>query len=174
MAKKNKAAKSASPVTDPDKAAKKESKAAKKAAKGDKKVKKQSKKLAPKEVKTGKGATPMEIGQAVVASINAGKPDKELWDAYWSKKVESIEGVGVNMKWTGRKAMEAKGEAWMATHKIYSASAEGPYVGATGFTVRFTMDVEDTTTGKRQTMNEVGVYTVKGGKVVCEEFMYKV
>lgn len=174
MAKKNKAAKSAPTATDADKAAKKEAKAAKKAAKGEKKVRKQSKKLAPKEVKTGKGPAPMEIGQAVVASLNAGKPDSELWDAYWSKKIESIEGIGVNLKWTGRKAMEAKGEEWMATHKIHSATVEGPFVGATGFAVRFTMDVEDTTTSKRQTMTEVGIYTVKAGKVIREEFMYKV
>lgn len=166
MAKKKKPDKSPTP----EKAAKKQ---AKQAAKAQKKTKKLSKKLMPKEVKTGKGASPMEIGQAVVASINAGKPDTELWDKFWSNKIESIEGVGVSMKWSGRKAMEAKGAEWMSTHKIYSASAEGPFVGATGFAIKFSMDVEDTTTGKREAMNEVGVYTVKNGKVVCEEFMYR-
>lgn len=139
-----------------------------------KKGKKAAKALEPKLVKTGKGASPLEVGQAVVAGFNAHKPERELWDAHWSRKVESIEGLGVSMKWVGRKAMEAKGAQWMATHKIYAASAEGPFVGATGFAVRFSMDVEDTTTGKREMMHEVGVYTVKSGKVVCEEFMYKV
>lgn len=145
-----------------------------KAAKSEKKAKKKALKLEPKLIKTGKGMSPFEIGQAVVSAFNAHKPEAELWDAYWSNKVRSIEGFGVGMAWEGRKAMEAKGAEWMRTHKIHGASAEGPFVGATGFALKFIMDVEDTATGKRETMQEVGVYTVKGGKIIQEEFMYKV
>jgi hypothetical protein len=36
------------------------------------------------------------------------------------------------------------------------------------------MDVETKSTGKRETMNEVGVYTVQNGKIIREEFMYGV
>ena len=55
---------------------------------------------------------------------------------------------------------------------MHGASAEGPFVGATGFAVKFTIDLETKSTGKRETMTEVGVYTVKNGKIVQEEFMY--
>lgn len=143
------------------------------AKKSDKKSKKQSKKFKPKEVKIGKGASPFDVGKAVVEGINRGTPDADLWKKFWSKKARSIEGMGVNMAWDGLKAIDAKCKEWVATHKIYSASAEGPYVGATGFSIKFTMDVEDTSTGKRETMNEVGVYRMKNGKVVEEEFMYR-
>jgi hypothetical protein len=60
----------------------------------------------------------------------------------------------------------------MSTHRLHGASAEGPYIGASGFSVKFAMDVEDTTTNDRSLMEEIGVYTVQNGKIVREEFMY--
>ena len=164
MAKKNKDKKAAKPA--------KTSKAGKAAkAEKDKKDKKKAKKLAPVAVKTGKGATPMEIGTQLVKMFNEGK-FAEIEKAFWSPKITSIEGVGVGMAWVGKKAVEAKNAEWMKTHTIHGASAEGPFVGSTGFAVKFEMDVEDTAANQRMTMNEVGVYTVKGGKIVQEEFMY--
>lgn len=124
----------------------------------------------PRPLGTGPGTSAREIGQAVCQSINTGQPDKPLWDSYWSKDVESIEGAG--MIWSGRPAMEAKCEEWMRTHTIHGCSAEGPFVGATGFAIKFKMDVTDTTTNQRMLFEEIGVYTVKNGKVVREEFMY--
>lgn len=163
MAKKEKAAK-------PDKSAKKAEKAARKA---EKKQKKQSKKIKAKEIKTGKGQSPFEVGKALVEMFNKGQ-FAEIEEMFWSPKVCSTEGFGVCMCWKGRKAVVAKNTEWMSTHTIHSASAEGPFVGATGFAVKFKMDVEDTAAGKRQAMEEVGVYRIKNGKIVDEEFMYRV
>lgn len=123
------------------------------------------------KVSTGSGASAMELGQQLVALFNQGKADGWV-RGVWSPGIESIEGVGMNMGWRGTKAVEAKNEGWMATHKIHGASAEGPYVGSTGFSMKMKMDVEDTTTGQRTTMQEIGVYTVQNGKIVREEFMY--
>lgn len=125
--------------------------------------------LHPVPVSTGAGASPMELGQRLVADFNAGKMDA---GAAWSDKVVSIEGLGVSMAWHGRKAMEAKGAQWMSEHAIHGARAEGPYVGATGFGVKFEMDVETKATGKREMMTELAFYTVKNGKIVQEEFCY--
>lgn len=126
---------------------------------------------APFKVSTGAGATPMELGSQLVASFNQGKGDQ--WIAkVWSPSIESIEGVGVQMGWRGVPAVVAKGEQWMSEHTIHGASAEGPYVGATGFSVKLRMDVEVKATGERRMMEEIGVYTVKNGKIIREEFMY--
>lgn len=123
------------------------------------------------KVSTGSGASPMELGQQLVALFNQGKAD--AWIAkVWAPSVESIEGVGMNMGWRGTKAVNAKNSEWMKTHVIHGARAEGPFVGSTGFAVKFAMDVEDTTTGQRISMEEVGVYTVVKGKIAREEFMY--
>lgn len=148
------------------------SKAAKKPAKKNaaKSVKKRAATAkGPRAMSTGRGATPLEIGSRLVADFNAGK--WELTDA-WSKDLVSIEGLGVAMAWEGRRAVDEKNAWWASTHKVYGGRAEGPFVGATGFAVKFTIDVEDTTTGKRETMVEVGVYTVNNGKIIREEFMY--
>ena len=143
-----------------------------KAAKGAAKKKKGGKKrLEPKAVSTGKGASAMELGAALVQRFNAGNMEMT---GDWSPKIESIEGLGVSQVWAGRKAVDAKNAWWSSGHTVHAASAEGPYVGATGFAVKFAMDVEVKETGKRQPMTEVGVYTVKNGKIVREEFMYGV
>lgn len=123
------------------------------------------------KVSTGSGASPMELGQQLVALFNQGKAD--AWIAkIWAPTIESIEGVGMNMGWRGTKAVNAKNSEWMKTHIVHGARAEGPFVGSTGFAVKFAMDVEDTTNGQRISMEEVGVYTVVKGKIAREEFMY--
>ena len=39
------------------------------------------------------------------------------------------------------------------------------------FVVRFDLDVSDTGSGKRAKMSELGIYTVKNGKIIREEFL---
>jgi len=127
--------------------------------------------LAPVDVKHGRGPGPLEIGQDLVARFNRGE-FRQIEDTWWSPKIESVEGFGMAKAWRGRKAVEAKNNWWMQDHVIHGASAEGPFVGADHFAVRFRMDVETKSTGKREQMDEVGVYTVKDGKIVREQFMY--
>jgi hypothetical protein len=128
--------------------------------------------LAPLAVDTGKGLSAAEIGAQLVAMFNQGQ-FTEIEDKFWNKKeIASIEGVGVGLAWIGVKAVRAKNEQWMADHEIHGGSAEGPYVGSTGFAVRFKMDVTTKSTDERAIMDEIGVYTVEDGKIVCEEFMY--
>lgn len=123
----------------------------------------------PSKVSTGRGPSPGEIGKDLVALFNRGQ-FKEIENKYWSPQVVSVEGMG--MAWHGRAAVEGKNEWWSSQNTIHGASAEGPYVGASGFAVKFRMDVEEKATGKRTEMDEVGVYTVLDGKIVREEFMY--
>lgn len=129
--------------------------------------------LEPYPVDTGSGATPIEIGQSLVEMFNQGKWE-DIEKKWYSKDLTSIEGVGVHLAWVGYPAVRAKGEEWMKEHQIHGATAEGPFVGSTGFSVRFRMDVETRSTGTREIMDEVAVYTVQDGKIVIEEFMYRV
>jgi hypothetical protein len=122
----------------------------------------------PKRINTGAGATPEEVGKQLVADFNRGK--YEINANLWSPKLVCIEGGG--MAWRGMKNVEAKNTFWSGTNTVLGAAAEGPYVGSTGFAVKFRMDVQDNSSGRRTIMEEVGVYTVKNGKIVQEEFMY--
>ncbi len=125
--------------------------------------------LAPRPVTTGKGPSPAEIGDSLVDMFNRGLLH-EIEERWWSPKITSIEGMG--QAWDGRPAVDGKNQWWSQTNRMVAGSAEGPYVGATGFAVKFHLEVEEVATGRRTIMDEVGVYTVKDGKIVQEEFMY--
>ncbi len=125
--------------------------------------------LAPRDVATGAGASAREIGASLVEMFNRGQL-REIEEMWWSPRITSIEGMG--QAWDGRAAVEGKNAWWAQTNRMASGSAEGPYVGATGFSVKFHLEVEDKNTGQRTIMDEIGVYTVKDGKIVQEEFMY--
>ena len=72
----------------------------------------------------------------------------------------------------GKEALRQKGEWWQANHEVHGGSVEGPYVNGDQFAVRFKFDITPKATGERVTMDEVGVYTVKDGKITEERFYY--
>lgn len=72
----------------------------------------------------------------------------------------------------GKEAVKQKGAWWSENHEVHGASVEGPYLNGDQFAVRFTMDVTPKATGERVSMDEVGIYTVKDGKIVEERFYY--
>jgi len=143
-------------------------KATRKTAK--KKSRKKTVSLAPKPIKTGRGASPAEVGAGVVAMVNAGESEKAIWDKWFNRNFVSIEG-NMGRAWHGRPAAQAKSDWWYGANTVHSLEADGPYTGATGFAVRYTIDAEEKATGKRWKDSEIAFYTVKNGKVVQEEFM---
>ena len=124
--------------------------------------------VAKKKLSTGKGASAAEIGKSLVDLFNQGKTDEfeRLWH---HKQIESIEGDG--SVFLGRKGVNEKNAWWYGAFEMHSGIAEGPFVGATGFSVRFTIEVTPRAGGERMTFTEVGVYTVSKGKIAREEFM---
>lgn len=137
-------------------------------ASGKKKAKKEN--LGPKPVKAGKGASVAEVANDFVAMFNARTPDPEIWKKHYNKKIVSIEG-GPGLMWEGVKALRAKHEWFNGANTVHSCTCSGPYVGATGFCVKFVADIEEKASGNRMTMEEMAHYSVKGGKIVQEEYM---
>ncbi|MEM1330287.1 MAG: nuclear transport factor 2 family protein [Planctomycetota bacterium] len=133
-------------------------------------TKKTTKKAGPRKVGTGKGLSAAELGTILVDHVNKGGDDLELWKKYFSTKCVSIEGSGEAHD--GRKAMKAKYDWFFSNFEVHSCKAVGPFVGATGFSVHFIVDMTDKASGHRHEGPEIGVYTVKNGKIVQEEFMY--
>jgi ketosteroid isomerase-like protein len=89
---------------------------------------------------------------------------------FWADDVVSREPMTGDMAMLkGRKAVEGKGEWWYANHDVHKLQVEGPYVHGDQFVVRFKMDVTPKG-GKRMSVDEVGLYTVKNGKIVEESF----
>lgn len=144
------------------KAEKRAAKDAEKAAKAPK-----FKHLRKRALSSGKGATPREIGESLVALFNAGKAD-EAERTWYHRRIESIEADG--MVFDGLKGVAEKSAWWLANHTIRAAKAEGPFVCSTGFTVIFAMTIEPKV-GDAFEMREAGVYTVEKGRIVREQFM---
>ena len=64
----------------------------------------------------------------------------------------------------------------MVDREQYPAQPEvfGPYPHDDRFAVRFLLDVTNKQSGERRTVDEIGLFTVAGGKITREEFFYPV
>jgi len=79
---------------------------------------------------------------------------------------ESAETIGLD-------AIRAKHEWWNNTFEVNSADAQGPFLhGEDRFGVIFSFDATNKETGDRESMTELGIYTVENGKIIREEFFY--
>jgi ketosteroid isomerase-like protein len=112
-----------------------------------------------------------EIAHDLVALCKAGKFD-EAGEKYWADDVVSVEAMGDNAELHGKAAARGKGEWWANAHDVHGVEVDGPYVNGDQFTVRFKMDTTFKETGARQRMDEIGVYTLRNGKIAEERFFY--
>jgi limonene-1,2-epoxide hydrolase len=112
-----------------------------------------------------------EIAEAFTKLLREGA-GSEAGEQFWHEDVASIEPMGDMQEVHGRTAVRAKGDWWMANHTVHAYEVEGPYVNGGQFALHMRIDVTAKATGQRMTMVEVGLYTVRDGKVVEERFFY--
>jgi ketosteroid isomerase-like protein len=113
-----------------------------------------------------------DIAREFTALLQANKHE-EAAARFNAPDIVSIEAMdGPMARVQGATAVKAKGEWWTANHTVHDASAEGPFVNGDQFVVAFRIDVTPKDTGQRVVMDEAGLYTVKGGKIVEERFFY--
>jgi hypothetical protein len=116
----------------------------------------------------------MEIANKMVALCREGK-NEEAINSLFSEDCESVEaagGPGMERGIKGIAAIKGKGEWWFTNHEIHSSQITGPWPHDDRFVVGFRWDVTNKPSGQRMVMDEVGLYTVKNGKIVREEFFY--
>jgi ketosteroid isomerase-like protein len=88
-------------------------------------------------------------------------------------EIVSIEAMDGPMREVrGTEAVKSKSDWWYANHEVHGGTVEGPFCNGDQFAVRFTMDITAKETGQRMSMTEVGLYTVRNGKIVEERFFY--
>ncbi len=118
--------------------------------------------------------TTLEVGKKYVALCKEGKFD-ECVDALFAKDALSVEAgapPGMDRVAKGLEAIHAKGKWWVDNHVVHNAELFGPYPHDDRFAVRFLFDITNKPSGKRLTMDEVGLFTVVNGKITREEFFY--
>jgi len=116
----------------------------------------------------------MDIAKKMVALCKEGK-GLEAIETLFSDDVVSIEAVaapGVEREVQGKEAVKGKNQWWIENHEVHSMEMTGPWPHGDRFIVGFEIDVTVKESGQRWQMSEVGLYHVKDGKVVKEEFFY--
>jgi len=99
---------------------------------------------------------------------------KEAIDSLYSKDIVSVEARAMESgspESRGIDAVRAKTDWWVNNMQVQSVKVSGPFVAHDRFVVQYDMDVTDKNSKKRMQLSEVGVYTVKDGKIVREEFL---
>ena len=95
----------------------------------------------------------------------------DVMRAMYDPKIVSVEGDGSETK--GQQPVIHKSEVWQGDNEIHAERVRGPYYnGRDQFAVHFTFEVTRKGTGKRETIEEVGVYTVANDKITREQFFY--
>ena len=114
-----------------------------------------------------------EVAKRLVDYCRNGEWMKALDDLY-AKDIVSVEAREMeNMptEMRGIDQVRGKTEWWEKNMQVHSAKVTGPFVARDTFVVQFDVDVTDKASNKRMQMSEVGIYTVKEGKVAREEFL---
>lgn len=118
----------------------------------------------------------LEIGQQLVDFCKVGKFEEAV-KALYGDNIVSIEAQDMGdmpARMEGIEAIRGKNEWWTNNHEVHGMEVIGPYCGhrQDQFAVDFQMDVTNKQSGERSQMREVALYTVDGGKIVQEEFLY--
>ena len=114
-----------------------------------------------------------EVAKKLVDYCRNGEWMKAVDDLYAtdivSVEARKMENMPAEMR--GIDQVRGKTEWWEKNFEAHSAKVGGPFVARDTFVVQFDVDVTDKASNKRMQMSEVGIYTVKDGKVSREEFL---
>jgi hypothetical protein len=113
------------------------------------------------------------VGKQFVDLCRQGK-NFDVMRTMYDPNIVSVEGDGKETK--GQGPVIKKSEDWVSDKEFNGETVAGPFFNGANpdqFVVYFTLDVTPKATGKRITLEEVGVYTVgKDDKITREQFFY--
>ena len=114
-----------------------------------------------------------EVAEKVVELVR-----KQAWhealDTLYDKDIVSVEALGMGGESPEKRGIDAvhgKADWWIENMEVHSFKVSGPFVAHDRFVVQYDVDATDKNSKRRFQMSEVGVYTVKNGKIVREEFL---
>lgn len=123
-------------------------------------------------------ASAFEIGRKLVDLCKQGKSIEAI-DTLYSPNIVSIEAhsgsPSMPQRMEGVTAVRGKNEWWYKNHEIHKSEVAGPWPHGERFIACFKYDItpkDGPMAGKRMTIDEAALYTVKNDKIVQEEFFY--
>ena len=119
------------------------------------------------------------LAEQFVALCNQGK-NFDVMEQMYAPDIVSVEASGEQV--AGKAPVIEKSRRWGAANTVNGEKVRGPFfdraAGAADrsdgqFAVHFTFDVTPKSTGRRVTLEEVGLYTVQDGQITREQFFYE-
>lgn len=108
------------------------------------------------------------IAKEFVELCNQGK-NFDVMHTMYAPDIVSIEPNGEET--AGKVPVIQKSERFQAQNPIGGEKVRGPFLNSPNqFAVHFIFEITPKATGQRITVEEVGVYTVKGDKITREQF----
>ena len=106
-----------------------------------------------------------------VELCNQGK-NFDVMRTMYAPDIVSVEGDGAQT--AGQQPVIRKSELWGTNNTIHGEKVRGPFFnGPNQFAIHFVHEVTPRATGRRVTLEEVGVYTVNNDdKITREQFFY--
>lgn len=116
--------------------------------------------------------TTSEIGKKVVELVRQ-QAWREALDTLYGDDIVSVEARGIDgqPEKHGIEAVRAKTAWWIGNMNVYDLKVTGPFVAHDRFVVLYDMEFGEKSSPDRIKMSEAGVYSVKDGKIVREEFL---
>jgi hypothetical protein len=102
---------------------------------------------------------------------------REAIDTLYDKDIVSVEAHtmdGSSPETRGIEGVRGKSEWWEQNMQVHSFKSSEPFVAHDRFVVQYDAEVTSKNSKERMQLSEVGVYTVKNGKIVREEFLPRV
>lgn len=112
------------------------------------------------------------VANKFVALCRAGK-NFEVMETMYDPNIVSVEGEGKETK--GQGPVIQKSRDWVSDKTFHGETVAGPFYNGANpdqFSVYFTLDITPNATGKRITLDEVAIYTVKNDLITREQFWY--
>lgn len=97
----------------------------------------------------------------------------DVMKTMYAPNIVSVEGDGKET--AGQGPVIKKSEVWVSDKEFHGETVAGPFFNGANpdqFTVYFTLDITPKATGKRLTLQEIGIYTVKNDLITREQFFY--
>jgi hypothetical protein len=109
-----------------------------------------------------------EVARKVVELVR-----KRAWyealDMLYDDDIVSVEATVPESR--GREAVRGKIDWWVNAMQVHSFEAGTPFVARDRFVVQYDAEITEKSSKQKRNLCEVGVYTVKNGKIVREEFL---
>ena len=121
--------------------------------------------------------TTSQVARKIVELVHQ-RAWREAIDTLYADDVVSVEARGrdgQSAEKRGIEAVRAKTDWWVENVEVHRFEATELFVAHDHFVVIYEMDfVDKTPPGRHIQMSEAGIYTVKDGKIVREEFLLPV